>query len=289
MKILIFGAGGMIGHKMFQVLKSKEFQVFGTLKQSRSNYEKFNIFDSQNSFENLDILNGDQVQHVLNEVQPDAILNCIGITLRKPEISNLDYCLKVNSQFPQFLKNWCENNRSYLIHFSTDCVFSGKDGPYSEKSFTSAADIYGRTKALGEVFSDAALILRGSMIGPELFGKTELLEWAFQQKEKSIKGFTKALYSGVTTQVMANLVADLLVVPEKLVGLYQVSSEPISKYDLLTLLNRSFQLNMKIAQDLSVSTEKILSSEKLFRKIAYRCPEWPVMVDELVKENLNSK
>lgn len=286
MKVLIFGAGGMIGHKMFKILGEQGFKVFGTLKQPIKNYQAFSLFNADNAFENLDILNHTEVLRVLNQVKPDAILNCIGITLRKPEITDLDHCVKVNSEFPQFLKNWCENNNSYLVHFSTDCVFSGKDGPYTEKSYTSAKDIYGRTKALGEVFGSHVLTLRGSMIGTELFGKTELLEWAFSQKNKSIKGFSKAMYSGVTTNVMANLVAKILKSSEKLVGLYQVSSKPISKYDLLVLLNDSFKLNIQIAKDDSYASEKILSSQKLSEKIGFHCPEWSAMINELVNENL---
>ncbi|MFZ3231143.1 MAG: sugar nucleotide-binding protein [Pseudobdellovibrio sp.] len=284
MKILVFGAGGMIGHKMFKNLKLEGFNVYGTLKQSREKYESFHLFDSQNSFEYIDVINRMDVLTVLNQIRPDVVLNCIGITLRKPEIKDFDYCVRINSEFPHFLNNWCENNNSYLVHFSTDCVFSGKDGPYTEKSYTSADDFYGRTKSLGEVFSESAITLRGSMIGEELFGKTELLEWAFSQENKTIKGFSNVMYAGVTTSVMAELVGKLIRSSERLVGLYQVSSKPISKYAFLQLINTAFNLNMTIAEDKSYASSKILLSDKLSGKIGFRCPEWSVMIDQLVNE-----
>lgn len=285
MKILILGAGGMIGHKMFERLGEKGFEVYGTLKQAKENYAQFNLFNDQNIFDHVDVLETSKITNLLNSLKPDAILNCVGITLRKPEIKDLEYCTKVNGQFPHFLSSWCEKNNSYLIHFSTDCVFSGKESPYTEDSAKTATDIYGTTKSQGEVTGPSALTLRGSMIGRELYGKTELLEWAFSQKNKKIKGFSKAIYTGVTTDVMADLVAKLLKSPQKLVGLYQVSSEPISKFDLLQLINQSFALNMMISEDSSYATSKILLSEMLSQKQGFHCPSWPDMINELTKDS----
>lgn len=284
MKILIFGAGGMIGHQMFRVLSKHNFLVFGTLKKSYEDYSQFSLFQKENSFENLDILDKSEVLKVLTFLKPEVVLNCVGVTLRKAEIKDEKYCSQVNTEFPHFLDKWCSNHQSYLIHFSTDCVFSGKSGPYSEESRPDATDVYGVTKAKGELYTNTALTLRGSMIGRELFGKTELLEWALSQKNKSIKGYSGALYSGVTTSVMAGLVAKILKQPERLTGLYQVSSEPISKYELLVLINAAFKLNMLIGKDESYTTEKILTHEKLKRKLGFGCPSWTEMVDELAKD-----
>lgn len=288
MKILILGAGGMIGHKMFLSLQRKNFKVYGTLKKTIQPYDRFQIFTQENCIQNIDVTDRNSVEKILMQIRPDAILNCVGITLRKAEISDEIYCQNVNAEFPHFLNAWVIKNNSYLIHFSTDCVFSGKDGPYVEESSKSASDIYGRTKAAGEVIdSSNCLTLRGSMIGRELVGKTELLEWALSKKEQTIKGFSKAMYSGVTTGVMANLVADLLVQKEKLSGLYQVSSQPISKYDLLKQINYAFELNMRIVEDATYASQKILISDKLKRKIGFVCPGWFEMVDELTKDLFN--
>lgn len=285
MRILIFGAGGMIGHKMFTSLKAKGFEVFGTLKQDIKNYDQFQIFKKSEIVNRLDVLDSKYVTETLNQLLPDVILNCVGITLRKPEIKDEAYCTKVNAQFPHFLDEWCAKNKKYLIHFSTDCVFSGKDGPYTEDSPKSATDIYGRTKAAGEVQSAYSLTLRGSMIGRELFGKTELLEWAFSQKGQTIKGFSNAVYSGITTNLMADIVAKILSDKPPLTGLYQVSSQPISKYDLLILMNRVFDLNMTILEDKTLATSKVLISKKLQNKIGFVGPGWNEMLDQILKEN----
>jgi dTDP-4-dehydrorhamnose reductase len=282
-KVLILGVGGMIGHQMFRSLKT-QFEVHGTLKETIEKYKDFEIFDSTNIFENCDAQNFDKIEQVLNQFKPDVILNCIGITLRKPEIKDELYAEKINSDFPQFLKNYTERSHAYLVHFSTDCVFSGKTGPYTEDSVPDAEDVYGRTKAKGEVQGSHTLTLRGSMIGRELVGKTELLEWALSQKDKKIKGYTKALYSGVTTSVMAGLIADLINRSEKLTGLYQVSSQPISKFELLQEINAAFKLNMTIEENDSYLNEKILKSEKLTNKIGFHSLSWNEMLDELAKD-----
>ena len=287
MKILVIGAGGMIGHKMFQILKQHGHEVYGTVRQPVSHYQKFGLFNPGELFDQIDVLDHDKLNEVFSQLKPDVILNCVGITLRKPEINDEDYSRKVNSEFPHFLNSYVEKSGSYLIHFSTDCVFSGQDGPYSEDSPRSANDVYGRTKAAGEVVGGHALTLRGSMIGRELSGKTELLEWALSKKGKVVKGFSKVIYSGVTTNIMAELVAVLLKMPAKPTGLYQVSSAPISKYELLNLINKSFRLNLTILEDSSYASSKVLLSEKLKKNIGFNCPTWPEMVDELAKDLFN--
>ena len=283
-KILIFGAGGMIGHQMYRQFLNTNFTILGTLKQPLKNYDQFNLFKSQQIKDHFDIFDFDRVQNLLNEFKPDIILNCIGITLRKPEIKDLEYTKKINSDFPQLLNIWCKKNNANLIHFSTDCVFSGKRGPYTEESLPDATDVYGITKAQGEVVGSNSLTLRGSMIGRELFGKTELLEWALSQKNNTIKGFSKAYYSGVTTSVMSELVAKIVSNENILTGLYQVSGASISKYDLLQLINTEFLLNMTLEKNESYSTEKILISQKITEKMGFYCSPWPVMIQNLSKD-----
>lgn len=283
-KILIFGVGGMIGHQMYRQFANSDFTVLGTIKQPFKNYEQFNLFNSEQIKDQFDVFEFDRVQSLLNNYRPDVILNCIGITLRKPEIKDLEYSQKINSDFPHMLNTWCENNNSNLIHFSTDCVFSGKTGPYTEMSIPDAVDIYGITKAKGEVSGPNSLTLRGSMIGRELFGKSELLEWALSQKNNSVKGFSKAYYSGVTTSVMSDLVAKIVSSENILTGLYQVSGPTISKFDLLHLINTEFSLNMTIEKNESYATEKILISQKISKKLGFYCSPWSVMIQNLSKD-----
>lgn len=290
MKILVFGASGMIGHKMMLRLQTENFEVLGTLHKPLSNYYHKPLFKKLNFIDSVDVTDSVKVLHVLESVRPDVILNCVGITLRKPKIKDLQYSLKVNSEFPQFLKMWTEKNSKYLIHFSTDCVFTGKATEYTEDSQPDAIDVYGLTKTRGEVFGPACLTLRGSQLGSELFGKTELFEWALSHRNKSIKGFTKAIYTGMTTNIMAELVAKLALNPQKLTGLYQVSSAPISKYELLAKINDKFNLNMSIQADGGYATNKVLSSQKIAKEIGFNCPSWDDMLNELKKDRvLNSE
>ncbi len=286
MKILVFGASGMIGHKMMLRLIRAGHDVTGTLRHLVDNYTNEQLFSEVKVIDRLDVSDFAAVLKELKQLKPDVILNCVGITLRKPEIKDLEYCTKINSEFPHFLKKYAEENNSYLMHFSTDCVFSGAAEIYTEDSKPDAKDIYGRTKSLGEVSGQHCLTLRGSQLGSEVFGKSELFEWALQQKNKSVQGFSKVMYSGVTTSVMADLVADLIQMSKKLTGLYHVSSKPISKYDLLVKMNSVFKLNMTISPDFQKQSNKILDSKKIATEIGFHCPLWDEMIKQLQKDRL---
>ena len=144
-----------------------------------------------------------------------------------------------------------------------------------------AVDNYGLTKGKGEVQSLNTLTIRSSMIGRELFNKTELLEWLIGEKGKSIKGFSQVIYSGVTTLYMANLIKELITEGLKISGIYNISSPPISKYDLLNKLNRVFNLDLIIEKDNSKKSDKSLKSNKFFSKYYYHKPNWDDMIKEL--------
>lgn len=287
MKILIFGANGMIGHQMWYKL-NKEFpgSVYGTVRKEASFYEKFKIFNTDYLIPNLDITDFVKVLKVLDEVKPDVILNCIGITLRKPEIKNPELCQEVNSLFPQRLGRWAAQHQKRLIHFSTDCVFGGGDGMYTEDSIPDAKDVYGKTKFLGEVLGSHSLTLRCPIIGREIEGKTELIEWFLQQRNKAIKGYSKAIYSGITSAEMARQIILIIRKYPNLTGLYQISSEPISKYDLLVLLNEISALNATIHKDESYSTNKSLDSKKYRQLTGYNPPSWSSMLREMMEEKI---
>lgn len=295
-KIIVFGATGMIGHKMLlRLSQQKNVQLIAVLRGKTSRLtnhkdQKITDFFSRISLvEEFDAQKNEDTVNLLNTHKPDVILNCIGITLRRNEIKDLEYAKKINSDFPHLLANWVQQNDSKLIHFSTDCVFSGQDPqPYTENSPKTAYDNYGKTKAIGEVIGKNCLTLRGSMIGPEIFHKSELLEWAWSQKGKSVCGFKNVLYSGVTTDVMANLLIKILAENINLQGLYQVSSNPISKYDLLCLINKTFQLELQIEPVEEPRSAKILSSKKISDEIGFKCPSWPEMLDDIANNLFNN-
>lgn len=285
MKILIFGANGMIGHQMWYKL-NKEFpgSVYGTVRKDAAYYDQFKIFNTQFLIPNLDVTNTAQVLKVLDQVNPDVVLNCVGITLRKPEIKDPELCQNVNSLFPQRLGRWAAQHQKRLIHFSTDCVFAGGDGMYTELSIPDAQDVYGKTKFLGEVLGSHSLTLRCPIIGREIEGKTELIEWFLQQRNKTIKGYSKAIYSGITSAEMARQIILIIRKYPNLTGLYQISSEPISKYDLLNLLNQISSLKVTINKDESYSTNKSLNSKKYRQLTGYNPPSWTSMLSEMMEE-----
>ncbi len=289
MKILVFGASGMIGHKMMLRLIQAGHDVTGTLRHPLDNYVGIKLFSESKIIDGLDVSKFDLVKKKLEEIKPAVILNCVGITLRKPMIKDLEYCTRINSEFPHFLKKYVEKNKSYLIHFSTDCVFSGASKVYNEDSKPDADDVYGKTKALGEVVGNCCLTLRGSQLGSEIFGKSELLEWTIQNKSKLVTGFSNVIYSGVTTNTMSDLVANLINVPQKLTGLYQVSSIPISKYDLLSKVNTIFNLGMTITPDPKKMSTKVLSSAKIASEIGYRCASWDQMLEQTYQDRIKNR
>ena len=173
-----------------------------------------------------------------------------------------------------------------MIHLSTDCVFSGASGNYREDDPSDATDLYGKSKYLGEVSEQNCLTLRTSMIGNELFRRKSLLEWFLAQKG-SIRGFKKAIFSGFTTLELSRIIEMMIVRFPGASGLYHVSSEPISKYDLLNLIKTKLKLPIKILPDESFFCDRSLDSSKFRDEFDYQPPTWEEMVDELSQDILD--
>lgn len=281
MRVLILGVSGLIGHKLLQEL-SRDFEVYATLHKSKSDYGDLPLFSNKNIIEKIDVLDFEVLKGTLFAINPDVILNCVGITKRKINLDNLIDVLNVNSVFPHKLANWAKENKKRVIHFSTDCVFDGKIGNYNEASLTTAEDLYGRTKALGEINYSHTLTIRSSFIGQELFDKTELLDWFLSQKGKTINGFKKVLYSGVSTRFMAAVVKDILFNFPNLSGLYQLAPEnPISKYELLSIAKDAFNIAVNINADEKHVHLPTLDGSKLRNAIHLKTPSWKEMMSDL--------
>lgn len=281
MRIIILGVSGLIGHKLLQEL-SQDFEVFGTLHKLKSQYGDLNLFSGNNIIENIDVKEFEILKGILNAVNPDVILNCVGITKRKSDINNPIDVISVNSVFPHLLADWAKKNYKRVIHFSTDCVFNGKEGNYTEKSLTNAEDIYGRTKAFGEINYAHTLTIRSSFIGQELFGKTELLEWFLAQKGSTILGYKNTLYSGISTIFMSKVVREIILNYPNLSGLYNLASnKPISKYDLLCLAKNKFNVDVSILPNYDHIHTPTLNASKLNKEINLKVPSWEEMMSEL--------
>jgi dTDP-4-dehydrorhamnose reductase len=172
-----------------------------------------------------------------------------------------------------------------VIHFSTDCVFSGKRGGYVEGDASDAEDLYGKTKFLGEVAAANALTLRTSIIGRELSQHQSLLDWFLSRNHGTVRGFRRVIYSGVTTNFLAELVASIIRDHPPLNGLHQVAADPISKYDLLCLLGEAYRLDVRIEPDDLEVSDRSMRCDRLREAIAYQCPPWPVLVRQLAEDS----
>ncbi len=284
MKILILGGDGMIGHKMAQVLSNSNHEIIVSIREQRELTKQ--CFSSQVKVFFNDFLK-ENVFTFLDRVNPDVIINAIGITIRRGVNDDVSNPIYINAYFPHQLANWVGIHNKRLIHFSTDCVFSGSEGSYLEDASPNALDYYGKTKGLGEVLSKNALTLRSSMIGPELFNKTELFEWVINNKEREINGFSRVMYSGVTTVYMARLVVDLIENHKDLNGIYNIASNPISKFELLHLINENFNLRLFINKDQSITSNKTLDASKIENELGINSPSWNELIIELKKDYMH--
>jgi dTDP-4-dehydrorhamnose reductase len=282
MRIVILGGSGMLGHKMWQFFAYKFKEVYATVRKDKSCY-KGDIFRSENVIESLDLTDFKKVEKVLADISPDVVINCAGITLRSKESNSEAANIEINALLPHKLLELAKKNKVRLIHFSTDCVFDGEVGHYTEESMISARDIYGKTKAKGELRGGNALTLRSSFIGTELLRGSGLLEW-FLAQSGTIKGYKRAIYSGFTALELCRIVEKLLVDYPKARGLYNVSSEPISKFDLLMLIKKKMDLDIEIIPDDNFFCDRSLDSSKFRKEFSYMPPSWEAMVDELANE-----
>ncbi|MCX5790768.1 MAG: SDR family oxidoreductase [Elusimicrobia bacterium] len=283
-RILILGGGGTLGHKLWQYLPAKFPGTFVSIRKNKEFYAKCGLFTGPNVLDRLDLRDFGRLTSVLTEVKPSVIVNCAGVTLRSKEALDRNSAISINALLPHRLAEWCSRSGSRLIHFSTVCVFDGKAGGYDEDSPPDARDLYGATKALGDVSAPFALTLRSSFIGREIFGGTELLEWFLAQKGKKIKGFTRALFTGLTTNKLAELVGGLIGQQPALNGLYHVSSETVSKYELLCLMKEAYRLDVEIEPDDGFACRRDLNGGRFEKAAGFVCPPWRQLMAEMAAD-----
>lgn len=282
MKMLILGADGMIGHKMAQSLSH-----FDPYLNSRSHSNYLQEHFPNSTLFNFDFLN-QNIEDLLEKTLPDYIINAVGITTRRGSTDNKETNL-LNSQLPKKIDFWCEENQKKQIHFSTDCVFSGDKGNYNDLDLPDAKDDYGKSKGDGEINSNSTLTIRSSVIGREIYNKTELLEWVISNKNKKIKGFDNAVYSGVTSLWMSKTVNEIIKNYPDLYGIYNISTPPISKYDLIAKINIYFKLNIELERDSSYYSNKSLNSDRFFTETNFTKPNWDEMLNDLYLDSEKNK
>jgi dTDP-4-dehydrorhamnose reductase len=234
--------------------------------------------------EGVDAWELDTVRRAIAQVRPDWVLNCIGIIKQREEAQDPTQAIYVNALFPHLLGQACRQAGARLIHVSTDCVFSGRRGPYHETDPSDAEDLYGRTKYLGEVAGPGCLTIRTSIIGRDLLRSLSLVDWFLSQAGKEVRGYARVLYTGLTTTALSMELWRVMASYPHLEGLYQVSSAPITKFDLLVMLNEAFHTGTTILRDETEVSDRRLISDRYWRETAGRPPLWPKMVAELAAD-----
>lgn len=283
MKILILGTNGMLGHKLYQSLRGK-FDVFGTIRGDLESVSKYGIFDVERTIDGVDVTEISTVRSAIERTEPDVVINAVGVIKQLPSASDVVKTLTVNSIFPHKLAELGERMRFRTITISTDCVFSGEKGHYLESDICDALDLYGQSKHFGEVTSGDVLTLRTSIIGPELGTSHSLFAWFLSNKGGRVKGYRNAIYSGFPTIVFADIISGLITDHRSLRGLFHVSSNPISKYSLLSLINERLGLGIEIEPYEDLRLDRSLDSSLFRNTTGIEPPEWPEMVDRMCSD-----
>ena len=276
-KVLILGSSGLIGHQVFNYLQdNSDFSLSNISYTRKLNHETI-LLDARK-----DQYFFDQIRHI----QPNYIVNCIGVLISEAK-QDPESAMFLNAHLPHRLENLANTINAKLIHMSTDCVFSGnKQSPYLETDEKDGIDAYAQTKSLGEIVSKNHLTIRTSVIGPEIInGSGELFHW-FMNQSGIIEGFTKAIWSGVTTIELAKAIKWFI--NNNTIGLYQLTNGiSINKYDLLLLFKKYTNKNIEISKIDGIVTNKSFVDTR--QEINYLLPTYDEMIKDMVSLIKNNR
>lgn len=276
-KIAIFGANGMIGSAITYVLaKNKNHKIFALIRKKRVICDEVNV-------KKLEYDRLTRFKFFLDELKPNVVINCSGITKHVEKNNNISNIIYVNSIFPHELSNYCHLKNIKLIHISSDCVFSGIKGDYLEDDLCDANDLYGKTKAISELICNKSLVLRTSTIGHEFSSTNGLLEW-FLSQDKICKGYTRAVFSGLTNIEFAKIIRDYFLKQNLLCGLFNVGGSKISKYSLLNIISTIYKKSIVIEKDEKFEINRSLNSNLFYFKTGYRPPSWENMIKNMYEQ-----
>lgn len=280
MRILVLGASGMLGNAMFRMMvQGGRHEVFGSARPA--SVKRFFVSEmADNIITGVDVENIDALARLFSQVRPEVVINCIGLVKQLAEADDPLSALPINALLPHRLARLCELVDARLVHISTDCVFSGRKGNYLETDEADAQDLYGRSKLIGEVDYPHAVTLRTSIIGHELYSAHSLIGW-FLAQQGNVKGFTHAIFSGLPTCELARVIRDKVLPRTDLHGLYHVAAQPISKYDLLEIVNREYGKGLKIEPDCNLKIDRSLNASRFREVTGYVAPAWPDLIAQM--------
>ena len=282
--VLVLGASGMLGHMLVRVL-SEHHQVIGTTSsQYDSKSPLARILDKADWIDQVDVRNWQTIENAINRAKPNVLINCVGVIKQKMDSGNIMDAILINSLIPHQLASTCEKLGIRFIHFSTDCVFEGTPGIKYTSYTPNATDLYGTTKRLGEVNYAPAITLRTGFVGRQLSGAEGLFEWVLSQKGKAVSGYQNAIYSGLTTMALSRVIKQVIEVQPTLSGLYQVASNRINKFDLITKLNQLLQLDLLIAQNTEFMCDRSMDGTEFTNLTNIHIPSWEEMLTEFAAD-----
>ena len=281
-RILVVGASGMLGHEAVRVL-APDFEVWGACRRPEA-LPDLGV-PRERLLGGLDATDRDSAYTLLDRVRPDVVLNAVGIVKQRDDAKAAIPSIQVNSLWPHLLADACGRVGARMVHVSTDCVFSGSRGIYAEADVPDAFDLYGRSKLLGEVTDrENTVTLRTSIIGWQLEAPTGLVGWFAAHRSEALQGFTKAVFSGLTTRALTEVVRDVVVPDATLSGLWHVSVDPIDKYTLLTKLAGYLGWDVDITPVAEPAIDRSLDSTRFRERTGWTPPSWDAMLEALAGE-----
>lgn len=279
--VLILGATGMLGHTLLKTLsQDPKLEVFGTARHKTAK-SLFPKELAKKILANVDVENDQSLLKLFNKVKPDVVINCVGLIKQIGASEDVLQAIPINSLLPHRLAYLTKQIKARLVLMSTDCVFTGKKGNHKETDKPDCTDLYGQSKLLGEIVDQHhVLTIRTSIIGHELRGGHSLVNWFLKQKGAAT-GYTKAIYSGLPTIELANIIHNLILPNPKLAGLYQIASEPISKFDLLSLIANTYKKKVALTKASSPKIDRSLSYAKFKKQTGYKPKSWVQLIQEM--------
>jgi dTDP-4-dehydrorhamnose reductase len=275
--VLILGASGMLGNAALRFFaESPNYRVVGGMRSAGA-IAKFPAGFRDHLRTGVDL---ERLEPLFAEVSPDVVVNCVGVVKQLQQAEDPLAVIPINSLLPHRLARLCKASGARLIHISTDCVFSGRKGSYGEEDAPDARDLYGRSKLLGEIDGGNAITLRTSIIGHELGVPHGLVGWFLSQRGR-VKGYRRAVFSGLPTVELARVMRDFVIPRPELKGIFHVSAEPINKYDLLALVAAQYKHACELAPDDEVVIDRSLDSTKFRRATGYVASSWPRLIEAM--------
>lgn len=278
MRVLVLGVTGMLGSAVFRTFNADStHETWGTIRSERGRAH-FDVVVHDRLLGNIDVLDHDTLCSVFARVRPEVVINCVGLIKQLADANNPLTALPINAILPHRLANLCDLASARLIHVSTDCVFSGRKGGYVESDGSDAEDLYGKSKYIGEIHDKAHVVtLRTSIIGHELGSNHALVDW-FLSQEGVVRGFSRAVFSGLPTVELARVMKDFVLPNPGVNGLYHVSAEPIAKLDLLRLVAAQYGKSIEIRPDDQLVIDRSLDGSRFRSITGYVAPAWPELI-----------